>query len=233
MSTIDYRDPSLLVTIHSNGLMSSDDKVKLNGIVLDGYTTKTYVDGYASSIKLSVTEETNRAMAAEYQIRQALDGYSGSSATDGYATKAYVDGYAESIKEIISAETNRAISEENVIKTALDGYGSFGAMQTIRFAIGIGATQSSVSSIPANAVVKDCMIRIDTSYSPGTTISVGRSGSIALVQMIVDNDPTTVGLYQAPQDTLWSILGQVQVTVGGSPGIGGGYCSVNYVVANV
>jgi len=397
MSTIDYRDPSLLATISSNGLMSSDDKNKLNGIgpiidgyastaalqsetnrataaeaqirvlidgyasktslsaevsrstiadnqikaALDGYTTKTYVDGYAASIKASVTAEANRAMAAEYQIRQALDGYSGSSATDGYATKAYVDGYAASIKALISVETNRAIAEENIIKVALDGYvmtyggepfsiiqatggigisvfegvatltaedvetlvqneanraiaeeniikialdgysggggstdgyatkayvdgyaaaiqasvtaetnravaeeniiksaldgyggSSSGVVQTIRFAIGTGATQNSASSIPATAVVQDCVVRIDTPYSPGTTISVGRSGSAALVQATTDNDPTIAGLYQAPQDTLWGVLGQVQVTVGGSPGAGAGYCSVNYVVAN-
>ena len=352
MSTIDYRDPSLLATLSSNGLMSSADKAKLTGLgsvldgystttslqaetnralaaesqirtlvdgyalktallaetnratavenqlktAADGYTTKTYVDGYAASIKASITAETNRAMAAESQIRTALDGYSGGGggSTDGYATVAYVDGYAASIKATVTAETNRALAEENIIKAALDGYtmtysgepfsvmqvtgglgmsvfegvatltaesvetlaqnetnraiaeeniikaaldgysggGASGVVQTIRFAIGTGATQDSVTNIPAAAVVQSCVLRLDTPYSLGTTISVGRSGSIALVQATTDNDPTTAGLYQVPQDTLWGVLGPVRITIGGSPGVGAGYCSVNYVVAN-
>lgn len=98
MSTIDYRDPSLLAQTSANGLMSAVDKLKLNNL-----------DGYGAAI----TAETNRAISVENTIKVALD---------GYTTKIYVDGYASNIKSLITAETNRATNVENIIKASLDGY---------------------------------------------------------------------------------------------------------------
>lgn len=91
MTTINYKDPSLLATILANGMMSSDDKIKLANLIIT-------FDGYATIGELQA--ETARAEAAEYGIRIALDGYGhGEPAElDGYATISYVnnilDGYA-------------------------------------------------------------------------------------------------------------------------------------------
>jgi hypothetical protein len=99
-----------------NRAVSTENLIKYT---LDGYTTKIYVDGYAASIKSTITTETNRAIVVENEIKHALDGYGGTSATDGYATVTYVDGYVSSF---VLVETNRAIAVENEIISVLDGY---------------------------------------------------------------------------------------------------------------
>ena len=100
MSTINYKDPSLLASISANGVMSSDDKNRLNAL-----------DGYASLSALAA--EASRAQGVEHEIMVALDGYSGggggnvnldgyatidyvNSTLDGYTPVAYVDGYVAS-----------------------------------------------------------------------------------------------------------------------------------------
>jgi hypothetical protein len=126
MSTIDYRDPSLLAALVSNGIMSAEDKAKLNslGSAMDGYATQFYVDSHLSTIETSVINETNRAVGVENTEINRATGVENIIKTtlDGYTTKIYVDGYASTIKGLITTETNRAISVENTIKTTLDGY---------------------------------------------------------------------------------------------------------------
>lgn len=104
-----------------------------------------------------------------------------------------------------------------------------GAEYTIDFAIGTGASQTSVSSIPANAVVLRTSVTITTPYSGGATIAVGQTGTASLLQATGDNVPQTSDEYQSASRVAWggSAL-PVLVTVGGSPGAGVGVVTVTY-----
>jgi hypothetical protein len=106
-----------------------------------------------------------------------------------------------------------------------------GVDYTIDFAIGTAASQSSVSSIPSGAIVKQSIINITTPYTGGATIAVGQTGTTALLQGTGDNTPQTVDQYNADQRTAWggSPL-PVLVTVAGSPSAGVGTVTVTYTL---
>jgi len=104
-----------------------------------------------------------------------------------------------------------------------------GVVSCIDFAIGTGASQSSVTSIPANAIVLRCDVTVTTPYSAGATISVGQTGTTVLLQATADNVPQTADEYMAEQRTAWGVAPlPVLVTVGGSPASGAGTCTVMY-----
>ncbi|MFI5296516.1 MAG: hypothetical protein ACHREM_00340 [Polyangiales bacterium] len=108
-----------------------------------------------------------------------------------------------------------------------------GAEQTIRFAVGTGAAQTSVTSIPANAVVSSSFFTVTTPFSPGTTISVGQTGSVSLLQATTDIFPGVVDSYSAPQDTAWGAAAlPVLVTITGAPAAGAGFITVVYSLPN-
>ena len=71
---------------------------------------------------------------------------------------------------------------------------------------------------------------ITTPYSGGTTITVGNATTANLLMLTTDSDPTTNGIYQVSQDTTFTPVDPVQVTVAGSPGAGAGQCIVRYVI---
>jgi hypothetical protein len=82
MGTINYKDPTLLATLSTNGVMSSVDKIQLAGLysLIDGYATKSALhevkvalDGYATDVDLNA--EVSRATAVDALIIQTLDGY--------------------------------------------------------------------------------------------------------------------------------------------------------------
>jgi hypothetical protein len=108
-----------------------------------------------------------------------------------------------------------------------------GAQYVVDFAITTGASQSSTKAIPANAVITRCLVQITTPYSGGATITVGRTGSAALLMAAADNVATVAGDYDAPQRTGWGASElAVLVTVAGSPGAGAGRVLVAYSVPN-
>jgi hypothetical protein len=115
-----------------------------------------------------------------------------------------------------------------VTKQSLTGLA--GVMNVIRFAIGTGATQDSTTSIPANAVVTDCKLDVQTPYSGGATISIGQPGTLTEFQATTDNNPQAAGIYQLMQDTAVVGAGVVRVTVAGAPGAGAGFVVVEYAV---
>jgi hypothetical protein len=91
----------------------------------------------------------------------------------------------------------------------------------IRVALTTTATTTSVTSIPANAIIYDCKLDVTTGYSVGTTISIGITGSLSLFMGTADNSPTVIGLYQDMQDTsIGSSAAQVVGTIGGTPSVG-------------
>ncbi len=106
-----------------------------------------------------------------------------------------------------------------------------GGVVRIRFAVGTAASTSSVTSIPAGAFVSSCFLDVDTPYSAGTTLSIGRTGSLALLMATTDNDPTLAVQYQADQDTAWGASPlPIVVTLTGAPAAGACEVVVDYAV---
>jgi len=107
-----------------------------------------------------------------------------------------------------------------------------GVVQCIDFSIGTAGSQSSVTTIPAGAIVLRCEVKITVAYSAGATIAVGQTGTTNLLQTTSDNFPTVVDEYDAPQRTDWggSALA-VLVTIAGSPSAGAGKVTVLYSLA--
>ncbi len=113
------------------------------------------------------------------------------------------------------------------------GGGSTSAVRSVRFALGTALTQASATDIPATSVVHDAIVSIGTPYTPGTTLAVGRVGSLNLLQGVADNDPTLANTYDAPQDTAWGGADTpVVVTLanGGAIAAGAGFCTVLYSI---
>jgi hypothetical protein len=108
-----------------------------------------------------------------------------------------------------------------------------GGVVCIRFALGTGATQTSLSEIPAGAIVVKAYLDIQTAYPTGTMMQVGQVGTPDLLMGTSDNDPTFEDQYEADQDTPWGGSNlPVQVTVIGSPAYGSGECVVTYTLPN-
>lgn len=104
-----------------------------------------------------------------------------------------------------------------------------GAVFCIDLAIGTGAAQSSVTVIPANGVILRSTVTITTPYSGGATIAVGQTGTTGLLQATGDIVPQTADNYDAPQRTAWGATPlALLVTVGGTPGAGAGFVTVQY-----
>lgn len=106
-----------------------------------------------------------------------------------------------------------------------------GAVRVIRYAVTNAATQDSASKIPANAVVLRARLNVTTPYSGGSTVTIGRVGSLALLQGTTDNRPTVADIYEVPQETAWGVTELVvRTTVGGAPAAGAGFVLVEYSV---
>jgi hypothetical protein len=108
-----------------------------------------------------------------------------------------------------------------------------GVVSCIDFAIGTAASQSSVTSIPANAIVLRCDVTITTPYSGGATIKVGQTGTTNLLQDTGDNVPQTADEYSANARVAWGASPlAVLVTVAGAPSTGVGVVTVLYSLPN-
>jgi hypothetical protein len=108
-----------------------------------------------------------------------------------------------------------------------------GAVRVIRYAVTNAATQDSASKIPANAVILRARLNVTTPYSGGATVTIGRVGSLALLQATTDNRPTVADIYEVPQETDWGGTELVvRTTVAGAPAAGAGYVTVEYSVSD-
>lgn len=91
------------------------------------------------------------------------------------------------------------------------------------------ATVSSVTSIPANAVITRVVTTVSTAYSAGTTISVGQTGTVSLLQATGDITPQTIDSYGSSLPVAWgSSALPVLITITGSPTVGAGTVLVQY-----
>lgn len=108
-----------------------------------------------------------------------------------------------------------------------------GAVREIRLPITNASSQSSSTTIPANAVICDVALDISTPYSAGATITVGQSGSASLLMATTDSLATVAGMYKVNQDTSWgSSALALLVTIAGTPAAGAGFAIVHYSVPN-
>jgi len=104
-----------------------------------------------------------------------------------------------------------------------------GSVRSVRLELNTDAVQESIKEIPANAVVLRARVNITTAYSAGTTITVGRTSNVTLLQATTDNLATVVGVYEVPQETLWGgTANVVEVNVDGTPLAGEGFVVVEY-----
>ncbi len=217
------------------------------------FTTKTYVDTIARPFIVTAQANAVSALIAnsgvEHYIVVSAAG-TGAAAAYVAGTVLWDDGSGSGNVQILGPTTGQPI----FVTTSLVG-GTFtfsanqeyiwtgatwqnvapsvsGATYTIDFAIGTAASQSSVSQIPANAIILSSDVTITTPYSVGTTIKVGQTGTTNLLQDTTDSFPTVAGTYEASQRTSWggSPLA-VLVTIAGAPSVGAGFVTVLYSVA--
>lgn len=111
------------------------------------------------------------------------------------------------------------------------GSATSGGVRVIRYAVTNAASQDSASKIPANAIILRARLNVSVPYSGGTTISIGRVGSLALLQATTDNRPTVADIYEVPQETAWGgAENAVRTTIAGAPAAGSGFVLVEYSV---
>jgi hypothetical protein len=208
--------------------------------------TKAYVDTIFKPIPVSLQFNGNNALPSNSGTEQwYVVTTSGSNATigqvlwdDGTGTGTVTVLPAKAGNEIVTTTTFTGgtitlLGNQNYVwsGTAWTNISPSvaGAMYVIDFAIGTGASQSSVNSIPASAVVYRADVTITTAYSAGTTISVGQTGSTSAFIGTGDNTPTVVDEYTALQRTTSNASAlPVLVTVGGTPSAGAGTVTVTY-----
>ena len=117
-------------------------------------------------------------------------------------------------------------------KAYVDTGGASAAIMEVRFVLGTGAAQSSVTSIPAGATIVEATLSVTTPYSGGTTISLGQTGSVSLLQATTDNVATAANQYEVKQDTPWGAGAlQVLATISGAPSVGAAVVIVKYTEA--
>ena len=108
-----------------------------------------------------------------------------------------------------------------------------GVVNAIRMAVGTGASQSSATSIPANAVVTSILLNVVTPFSAGTTIAIGQTGTTGLLQATTDNAPTLANIYESMLDQAWGASAlPLLITVTGAPAAGAGFAAVQYTLPN-
>lgn len=118
--------------------------------------------------------------------------------------------------------------------TLAAGGGASGTLREIRMPVTNAASQSSTTAIPANAVVADVKFEVTTPYSAGATVSIGQTGTAALLQATTDNLPQTAAIYDVEGDTAWGASAlAVLVTIAGAPAAGAGFVIVTYCVPDV
>lgn len=108
-----------------------------------------------------------------------------------------------------------------------------GAVFCIRLPITNAASQSSVTTIPANAIIHDARLDVVTPYLGGGMISIGIAGTVALFMATTDNVATIADIYQVQQDTsVGGSAAALLVTVTGAPSAGAGFAIIFYSVPN-
>ena len=222
----------------------------LSPVGMNDYVTKQYADTLATRYVVSGQFDGNNALPSNTGTEQFLvvtttganasigdlifdDGSSTGTATKIVATSRTILSQTALTGGTVSLAADTMYWWDTGVPawTNISGSTMSGALRTIRMAITNAASQSSASTIPANANIRRAMLDVVTPYSGGATISVGRTGSLALMMATTDSLVTAAGLYEVTQDTAFGASAlAVVVTVAGTPAAGAGYCIVEYTV---
>lgn len=122
------------------------------------------------------------------------------------------------------------IASDLATKNYVDSGGASGQVREIRIPITTAAAQTSVTSLPAGAIVSSAELNIQVAYSVGATISLGQAGAPTAFMLTTDNNPQVPNLYQDMQDTAAPSVNPLLVTVGGAPAAGSGFAIVRFAV---
>jgi hypothetical protein len=107
--------------------------------------------------------------------------------------------------------------------------GSGGQLNEVRYALGTGAAQSSVTVLPAGSYVRRAALSITTPYSGGANISLGQAGSVSLLAATTDVNPQAVGMYELSLDVPWGAAPlAILATITGAPAAGVGVVIVEW-----
>ncbi len=101
-----------------------------------------------------------------------------------------------------------------------------GMLRTITTAIGTGASQHSVTKMPAGSFVLSAMLVVQVAYDFGTTINLGITGTSNAFLTV--NTPYKAGVYRIDQYTPVASLNALLATVGNSPSVGSAVMVVTY-----
>ena len=212
--------------------------------------TKAYVDEIFKPIPVSLQFNGNSALPANSGTEQYyVVTTTGANATIGQVL--WDDGTGVGTVVVLAAKTGNEIvttatfSGGTITLQTNQNYVWSGAAWTnisptvagvvscIRMPITNAASQSSTTSIPANAIIRRAMLDITTPYSGGATIAVGQTGTTSLLMATGDNVATLANQYEASMDVAWGAGAlAVLVTVAGAPAAGAGFCVVEYTSPN-
>jgi hypothetical protein len=215
-------------------------------------TTKQYVDTIFKPIPVSLQFNGNNALPANTGTEQYyITTTTGPNAAIG--TVIWDDGTGVGTAVVLPAKTGNEIvtttsfSGGTITLQTNQNYVWSGAAWTnispnvsgvvlaIRMAITTAASQSSATSIPANAIVHSVLVNVTVGYSAGTTIAIGQAGTTTLLQATTDNTPTVANTpgYLSELDQAWGASAlPVLVTVAGAPAAGAGFVTVLYSLPN-
>ena len=108
-----------------------------------------------------------------------------------------------------------------------------GNIKQLRMTLDTTATQDSTVVIDTNSQVTQLMLNIVTPFSGGTTIKVGKVGTLDLLLDTTETDVTVLENYLFYRDIVWGLASDVQVTIAGAPAAGSAILIINYALANV
>ena len=136
--------------------------------------------------------------------------------------------------------SRRSIQQQNRRSDGA-GAGSAGPGQgadkvLVRFPITNAASQSSANSIPGGAVVTRAWLEVTTPYSATATITLGQTGSAALLLATGDSSPTDAivgpdgyNTYNSHKPVPWGASAlPLLVTVANAPAAGAGFAAAEY-----
>jgi hypothetical protein len=78
------------------------------------------------------------------------------------------------------------------------------------------------AQVPANSVIRRVSIEILTTFIAGTNIKIGDAGNQQRLMTTLENDPTSIGIYETLANQLYSTLTQIQVNVSRGGGLATG-----------
>lgn len=107
-----------------------------------------------------------------------------------------------------------------------------GPLRIMEIDIDNSASQDGVASIPSNSKVYWTRLRVNNSYSAGTTISIGKPGSLSLLMATTENNPvqgSTPNTFVVEDEIEWGGSDAIpRITITNTPAVGDGKVLIAY-----